>query len=78
MPPKIDENAIKVRDNQVIIDPSKLKPFVFFPIKLSKENLIVYKTYEGKIIIYEDVKPPRSAKSLIPPPFVLNPLLFAT
>jgi len=61
MPPKLARDAIRSRGRQVIVEPSKMKPFVFYPVSLEKENLLIYKTPEGKIIIYEDL-PPRSAK----------------
>lgn len=62
MPLKIEKDAVRARGGLLVIDPLGMRPFVFYPVTLSGESLLIYKTYEGKIIIYEDSEPPRSAK----------------
>lgn len=61
MPQKLSSDVVKVRGRQIIIDPSRMKPFVFYPVSLEKKDLLIYKTLEGKAIIYEDL-PSRSVK----------------
>ena len=54
MPPKISRDAVRVRGSFVIVEPRKMKPFVFYPVRFPKKRLLLYKTHEGKIIIYDD------------------------
>lgn len=56
MRPKIDEEAVRVRGCQIIVEPRRMKPFVFYPVSLDASELIIHKTLDEKIIVFVNLE----------------------